>query len=224
MENNQTMPFDDNELSRIRNEYASYLAGIEIPTSLIEIWERNNGFYLDSVEFYSSKNILARNELLEVRDFCPNYIAIANDTGSRVALLKGEKDADTVCLNYAGSMAEMEMENTKLSVKQWIEKGCPFELDKYTEISAVKPVVIKLDTVPSSGIKGLMEIRKLLGLSIPLGELRSISDALPYELCSTTYIKALRLASKINVNGKIISIWSKEFPSAELPLKNLFDN
>jgi len=223
MQINQSTPFDDNELFRVRGELASYLGSIEIPTALIEVWRKSNGFYLECVEFYSTTTICERNKLLEVREYCPSYIAIANDSGSRVALLKAEREANAIYLNYSSSMAELEMENIGFSLKQWIEKGCPFELEPQAEISASKLVVIKLDSLPNSGFKGLMEIKKLLGLPISLGELRSIPDVLPYELCTATYIKALRWASKININGKIVSIWSKAPPFIELPQVDPFD-
>ena len=68
-----------------------------------------------------------------------------------------------------------------------------------------------------------MEIKKLLNLNISLQELRVIPDSLPYDLCVTSYIGALRWAATINKDGECVSIWSQKDRTVNFPLENPFD-
>lgn len=195
-----------------------------IPEALLESWEDNNGFYTDNVVFYSTDTIVERNETLEVHAFCPGFLAIANDTGSRVALMKLAREADVVFLNYMGNMRPESMEDTGYSLKRWISCACPFELEPEPEISAVENVALRLDRVPDNGIKGLMNIKKLLNLNLSLQELRRIPENLPYRLCTTSYIGALRWAADINGEQECVSIWSEKDENTQLPLENPFEH
>jgi hypothetical protein len=182
----------------------------------------SDGFQGPAVEFYSTHEIVDQNESLEVHEFCPGYLAIANDTGTGVALLEAAEHADRVHLNRADDMKTVSMHDTGMTLEEWITEGCPFSFSPKPLVSAVEQVCLQLDVMPPGGLKGLMEVKKMASLEIGLSELKEIERRLPYSLGEMSYIKALRLAEKINALAECVSIWTVSAPRVRLSLNNPF--
>ncbi len=221
-------PASEGDIVKASDALAVYFGKCSLPVELINVWREHNGFSGENFDFYSTDTIAERNQAFEVAEFCPGFLAVANDSGSRVALLQQTKAnaqaiSANVCLNSIGCMRLDAMEQTNLDLERWIDARCPFEMGIKPEVSATERVVLRLDCIPDSGIKGLMEIKKLLGMEIPVHELRSIPNRIPFDLCTTTYIKALRFAAQINAGGKnCVTIWLEKDRAQRCCLVNPF--
>lgn len=196
--------------------------GDDVPSPLIDVWTLNDGFSGDNVEFYSTTEILERNETLETFTLSRGYLAIANDAGSKVACVRLGDNSGEVFLNYMGDMAVASMESTGMTLDTWIAAGCSFDLDKEAEFSAIEKVQLRLDKMPSNGLAGLMRIKKTLNLVLPMKKLKEIPNQLPYTLCTSSYIKALRYAEAINKDEVCVSIWKDSGNKERMPLSYKF--
>ena len=194
-----------------------------VPEQLKFEWMRSNGFWTDVVEVYSTDSILERNAEYETKRYCPGYLVIANDFGSRIALLDTRHDFGNVLLSYAGTMKVDSFEDTKMSLEFWIDNNCKFELRDFPTISAVEPVCLRLDSLPTTGLKGLLRIKSLAKLEIGIADLKEIGNNLPFVLCNTSYIKGVRLAAEINTDGNCVSLWTTSDPQTPLSLVDPFD-
>jgi hypothetical protein len=199
------------------------LIGVKrVPQVLLDLWAHSNGFHDEDVIFYSLEESLEHNELLEVAAFAPGHIVIASDGGSRIAVLRSELAAVEVLLNYMGNMKPDSMEPTGMTLQQWIDAGCPFESEGSEEFSPIEEVVVRLEQMPPGGLPELMRIRNKLSLDIPVIELKSISEELPYDLCTLSYIRALRVASEINEKGDCVTLRLARDPTKRLPMDVTF--
>lgn len=178
---------------------------VAVPECLLAFWERTNGAGLhgDNFEIYGIDEIIDRNEVLESAHYCPGFIAFSNDAGSRVALLDAAGGSDEVLLNYSSDMTLDAMERTGMSMKDWIDRNCPFEIDDLPgkRVSAVMDVAIVL--LANDDLKCLMNLRKYLNISTSIAELRG--QPIGKEIARMSYIEAVDIAKELG-RPDIISI------------------
>jgi hypothetical protein len=169
-----------------------------LPQCLIEHWEQSLEMSIqgDNFEIYAPSEIVERNTTFECAEYCPDFIAFANDSGSKIAFLRAGHESKTVFLNYASNMRSDSMQDTGLNLFEWIEHGCPFEIDKPSRdrVSAVKTVCINL--ISEGDLKTLMKIRNELKLSLGVSELRSLP--VPSKLLTMSYINAIAFVKLID--------------------------
>jgi hypothetical protein len=169
-----------------------------LPKFLIEHWEKNCGKSVqgNNFEIYAPSEIVERNDTFECSKYCPDFIAFANDGGSKIAFLHAGYESKLVFLNYASNMRSDSMQNTRLNLFEWMDNGCPFEIDKPSgdRVSAVKTVCINLISV--GDLKTLMKIRNDLNMSLGISELRSLP--IPSKLLTMSYINAIAFVKSIN--------------------------
>lgn len=194
-----------------------------VPEQLKIEWGKSNGFMTDFLEFYSTATIVERNLEYETIKYCPGYLIVANDFGSRIALLDTKFDFGNVLLSYAGTMRVDSFEDTEMSLGTWIDNNCKLELQSFPEISASTRVCLVLSSLPRGGLKELLRIKTLTNVAIGISELKSIENKLPFVLCETSYIKALRFADQINQNESCVNIYTDSSLKVLLSLTNTFD-
>lgn len=194
-----------------------------VPEQLKLEWGRSNGFITNFIEFYSTAVIAERNLEYETTEFCPGFLVVANDFGSRVALLDTMVDDGNVFLSYAGTMTVESFEDAGMNLETWIDNDCRLEVRSFPELSPSTIVCLVLTSLPRSGLKQLLRIRTLTNLDMGISELKNIESKLPLVLCHTSYIKALRLADQINQSESCVNIWTDSKQKVPLSLTNPFD-
>lgn len=194
-----------------------------VPEQLKLEWGRSNGFITNFIEFYSTAIIGERNLEYETTEFCPGFLVVANDFGSRVALIDTKVDYGNVFLSHAGTMTVESFEDTGMNLETWIDNDCRLEVRSFPEISPSAKVCLVLTSLPRSGLKQLLRIRNLTNLALGISELKNVESKLPLVLCQTSYIKALRLADQINQSESCVSIWTNSKEKVPLSLTNPFD-
>ena len=204
------------------NALKESLGVLNIPEALKDQWIQSNGFEGDNVQFYSTSEIIERNETLESKEYSPGFFIIANDGGSRVAMMKAIESETIIYLNYMGDMSLESMENSGMTLKVWIKNGCLFDLEEELEFSADESVSLRLDKMPNGGMKDVLKIKKILALNISIGELKTMTNNLPQNLCTVSYIGGLMKSNEINNISDCVSLWSKEYPSKKMPLDYKF--
>jgi hypothetical protein len=211
------------EVDLFKQEFKLFFGNNQIPTALLETWTKSDGFYGDYVIFYSTSEIIERNEICEVKIYSPSFIVVADDGGGKVALLQLGILSNIVYLNYSGNMSIKSMESTNMDLDTWIESGCPFDLAPTPIYLASERVKIQLDKMPQDGLRDLIRIKKILLLdNISIRDLKEIENFIPYNLFETSYIKALRYASEINKVEECVSIWKVSDPIEKMPLDHVF--
>jgi hypothetical protein len=212
----------ESAIARVVRELAKIVGEGRVPAVLLDHWRKENGFLGDTVLFYSTAEILERNEVFEVAMYCPGYLAFANDGGSMVALLEAKEDAQEVFVNWMGNMKPSSMRSTNQKLGEWIQTGCVFEEEVESEFYADEAVSLRLDKMPDDGIKGLMRFNKALNLGLSITALKQMEKELPVVLDKMSYIGALRAVKELNATS-FLSIWSEEKSNLQLPLENPFE-
>jgi hypothetical protein len=212
-----TTPASPADLAEWRTCVRRDLAVENVPAELLALFAQTDGFRGDDVVFYSLRESLEHNGLLEVATFAAGYLVIACDGGSRVAALDTRGNGAEVFLNYMGDMSPESMEPTGMPLQEWIAAGCPFEVESPQEYSAVEKVLVRLEAAPATGLPGLLRIRKAFNLDIPLTRLKAICEDLPHDLCQLTYIRALRTLASLPEEAGCMSVRRVGNPDERLP-------
>jgi len=165
-------PASDADLLGARQELAFLLGPQPLPEALASFWRRSNGALGNDFLLYSTAEIAERNQTYEVHVYLPGYLNVGDDGGGKAALVKlGEADPE-VFLNGRGGTLE-SMEPLGLALGAWLAGGCPFGTAA-AEPGLADCVRLRLERMPPGGLKDLMAVRKLLGLTIPVADLRSV--------------------------------------------------
>lgn len=100
--------------------------GISIPKQLQEILQYSDGFSLGGgLLFYSTDEIVERNETWETKEYAPGYLAFADTGGGVVLLLKAEESNGPVYAVDAGVMDPSEMLRVSDNLEHWLASECP---------------------------------------------------------------------------------------------------
>jgi hypothetical protein len=184
-------PAKDNDLLAAGKEF-----GVELPSALVAVLQASNGWRDENgCTFYSTREIFERNAVLEVGVYAPDFLAIGDDSGGRVALIDKQGLSESVSISDSGDLNPTRFAVVAGSLKQWIEDGCPFDLHSPQELEGHELVDVYLVRMPSTGLKGLSLIRQAFGLTISLSELKSRAAALPCILASDLTVSLFRKRS-----------------------------
>lgn len=121
-------------------------------------------------KLYDIDEIVERNETWEVNIYAPGYIAIGDDGGGNVFLMKAEKSAYEVVMVDGGYMNPLD--NPKIityDFDKWISQGANVDDESQKEDYVFCDIIIS--KMPSNGLKGLLEIKKILGISMSISEI-----------------------------------------------------
>lgn len=171
-----------------------------IPNQYKEFLKINNGISFDGgLILYSLEELKQLNEELQVPQYQQDYIAIGDDGGGLVFLMKQKADAEEViCVE----MSDYDVEDPFCKIENfnvWYKEGCniPEEIsEKGNDLGETGE--LRLVKMPGDGMKGLIKIKKIFNLNISVSQLAALSKALPSTLVQNiTYAKALKLMEKV---------------------------
>ena len=162
-----------------------------------------DGLSLDNgCMFYSLEELDDVNKELQVNIYQPDTVAIGNDGGDLVFLMKQEKETKTV---YLVDASDYDLETPYQIIQdfnEWMEKGCEIEDTDGEDIRGVDYGDLYLIKMPKEGVKGLVTIKRAFNLEMSTGELLQKSKNLPTKLLSNiTSSKANIIAEKIGMLG-----------------------
>ena len=172
---------------------------LTIPIQYREFLRNKNGISFDGgTILYSLEELKQMNDDLQIQKFQPDYIAIGDDGGGLVFLMKQEHDAKEV---FCVDISDYDIETSFCRLEnftEWYEDGCNIcapvsNEDKLSQIGDV--FLIK---APKNGVTDLVKIMKYFSLDIPMVQLLSLSKELPCRLISgISHAKAITLITKV---------------------------
>jgi hypothetical protein len=130
------------------------------------------------VVLYGRASFQELNEAHQVKTYCPRCVTIGNDSGGREILL----DLSTARIGRvdAGSMGPEDAYPLADDFAVWLASGC--DLQDPPPLSGPDRIDIHLTRPPADGLKGLVRVLKLLDLTVPASEYRSILASVPCRL------------------------------------------
>jgi hypothetical protein len=203
--------------------------GGDIPTSLIEIWKNHDGFSVleedpelsDEVYFYSISECVKENESTSI--FTPSYLTIAEEVGTaKVFMMRLGESSEEIFIGEKSFLRTMESDYTKgtnFSLSEWYRLGCCPDFDNCLVSRGWGKVILRLEKTPCTGLKGLLEIKKILNFNdCSIQEFIHFTSSIPCDLTTLKYSKACSLALKINQNEKCVSLRKVSQPDREMPI------
>jgi hypothetical protein len=173
----------------------------------------------DFVWLYGRDLFIDRNETHEVKEYCPGYVSIGNDSGDMEFLLP--LAGGPVLMVDAGSMRPEDGEVVCEDLTAWVPAGCPLPDDEVDANgwSALTDVCIYLVRRPAD-LTTLLRIKEILGLQTSIGEFKRSLDSIPCAIGEGfAYAKAKIVCSEANAVEDCLEIRLAADPSVELPIE-----
>ena len=139
------------------------------------------------------------NNLLQISSYCPDYIAVGDDGGDLVFLMRQSRTANLI---YFVDIADYDISSAygKEDFLTWFVAGCNIP-DKTGPIYENQIGSLFLVKIPSGGKKDLIKIKNCLKLDISIVALTNCLDNLPYKLISNIkYVKAAKLVERTGMS------------------------
>ena len=108
--------------------------------------------------FYSLEELDAMNKDLQVNIYQPDTVAVGDDGGDLVFLMKQEKEAKTVYLVDAGDYDLESPYQIIPDFNKWMEKGFEIEDIDGEDVRGVDYGDLYLIKMPKEGVKGLVTV------------------------------------------------------------------
>lgn len=172
---------------------------LKIPIQYQNFLKQNDGYSFEGgIILYSLTELREMNESLQIQKYQPDYLAIGDDGGGLIFLMKQEMDADEI---FVVDISDYELETAFCKIigfEEWFNGGCLIRQKaegKNSNWGKIGNVyMIKL---PSNGIKDLVKLKQIFGMDITTSELLNMSKNLPCKLVSNIkYEKAVKLIKK----------------------------
>jgi hypothetical protein len=199
----------------------------KVPNVLINVWEKHNGFHgsdenediYGQIWFYSITECIEFNQYI----YIPGYLIIADeDGGTLVVMMKSETETKEIFTNNRSILFPMEERNLKkivFDLEEWHKLGCYTDLAPESVTNGWGKTIVRLDKMPSDGLRGLNRIKKILRKNDwSMQKLLEIRSSIPYELIITDYGAANGAAFQINQYEKCVSLWKASDPTYEMPI------
>lgn len=186
----------------------------KLPDWYKDILMKSNGLSINGGKIiYGIDDVVERNSTMQIRKYEPNYIAIGDDGGGMVYLMKCNANEKKIVIVDGGYIDVSEPDEIINDISKWIKGGLKskdeleWEKSKYSnELSNI--VLVRM---PKGGAKELLAIKKKLKLNISTGELLRGSKKLPFIL-------------KKNIPYEIAKIQIRYIQDYELIFKILLSN
>ena len=180
-----------------------------LPDTLKNIWGYTDGLTNDDgIGIYGTDEIVERNETFEVSEYAKGYVAIGDDGGDNVFLMKCNKDSKEVISVDCGYMNPNDGAGLITNdINKWIEDGCKVELINSCNIDLCYILLIGM---PKNGVKDLLVIKKIFTIDTSIGELIRGAKKLPYVIISNyPYEKARILLERLGKIRECLKVVSK---------------
>lgn len=180
---------------------------LTLPQLYCELLELANGFTnIEGVNIYGTEEIIERNETWEVKEYAHGYVAIGDDGGGNVFLMKAKLDEQIVIAVDSGYMQpDSDSEIISSNLYEWISSGC--QIQKNIEYDDLCDII--LVGIPKNGKEGLVEIKKQFNLEMSIIELYKSMKKLPVTLVKNIpNVEAEKILNELNEFAKCLMISS----------------
>ena len=167
-----------------------------IPSQYQDFLKQHDGCLFDNgVRLYELSDLKEMNDCLQVKMYQPEYMAIGDDSGGLIFLIRQETDAKEV---FVVDICDYDLETAFYKIdefRSWFDQGCihPQEY-KGADSPKGKNGDVYMIKLPANGIKDLTKIKKIFAMDIATSELLKLSKELPCKIASNiTYAKACKL-------------------------------
>ncbi|MCG3087960.1 SMI1/KNR4 family protein [Sporosarcina sp. MB25] len=194
---------DGTEILKVESEM-----NVTLPNTFKKLLQSINGLSLGGgLAIYGTEELMERNETWEVREYAGGYVAIGDDGGGNVFLMRQELGAMEVLLVGAGDMNPKNATVISPDLIEWITSGFPLPFDMDVLVDVPDTCRIVLIKMPDEGLKGLLQIKTTLGLATSTADLLKGSKQLPFVLVDNfPYGKAKKLIEELGVMGSVLSL------------------
>lgn len=167
-----------------------------IPSQYQDFLKQHDGCIFDNgVRLYELSDLKEMNDCLQVKMYQPEYMAIGDDSGGLIFLIKQEKDAKEV---FVVDISDYDLKTAFYKIdefKRWFDQGCIIP-QEYNDADSPKGKCgdVYMIKLPANGIKDLTKVKKVFAMDIATSDLLKISKELPCKIASNiTYAKACKL-------------------------------
>lgn len=160
----------DSKTGISEEEIDKALKGIDLPQCYLKLIKKVNGFIDEKgIKIYSANEIKERNQTFEVDKYLPGYVAIGDDSGGNLLIMKACSSAKKVYISDSGSLILDESEDVlTCDFEEWIENGCSLLEEKTSGTDSCKVILVRM---PKGGAKDLLKIKKIFNCNIPMKEM-----------------------------------------------------
>ncbi len=150
-----------------------------LPAEYILLLRASNGVLAENgVTLYSALDLIERNQTYEISTYAPDYLAVGDDGGGKaVLLLRTSPGLSPIYLIGHGAIGSYEPTILSESLEAWIESGLEVGISDDDEIPEYADVY--LESVPHADMRVLVEMKRVLGLQIGIGELKTLATRVP---------------------------------------------
>lgn len=178
-----------------------------LPNAYKELLKITNGFSVGGgLLMYGTGDIIERNDTWEVEEYAEGYVSIGDDGGGNVFLmLQGEQETEVLSVD-SGDMNPINASKLTSNLIDWINGGLETK-NIETAFESSDNCKILLMKAPGGGLKDLIEIKKVLGIEIPMSELLNGAKNPPSILSyKFPYGKAKILVEKFGAIGDCLEL------------------
>ena len=163
------------------------------------------------VVLYPAGEIAERNTTWEVALYAPGFVAAGDDGGGRVLLVASNGEGVWV---DSGSMDPGSGEPLGRDFVAWVEAGLPLsgmndELPLFADVY--------LEAVPADGLRGLLVVKRELGLQVSPREMKRMLVKVPVRIQrKVPFGKALVRCRRINAGNECVGLRAVDDPALRL--------
>ncbi len=167
------------------------------------------------IGFYGTDELVERNETWEVYEYAKGYVAVGDNSGGKVFLMKSDLNAKEIIAVDSGYMnPDDEPEVIATDFEKWISEGCIIsKFNPQGVKSSIELHNIILEQSPIGGTKDLLMIKKVLGTEISIGDILKGSQNPPFVIMENVpYAKAIARIEELGGIGKILRLEPVKIP------------
>ena len=170
-----------------------------IPVSYKEFLQNENGINFNGgTILYSLDELKQMNDNLQIQEYQPNYLAIGDDGGGLVFLMRQDPDAkEVICVDISDYDTESPFYRIE-NFTDWYKDGCKIHTETKEDNRLSKAGDVFLIKEPKNGMKDLIKIKQAFNMDIATSQLLALSKELPCMVIrDIKYAKAIKLMEKI---------------------------
>ncbi|MEH7686764.1 SMI1/KNR4 family protein [Bacillus safensis] len=116
-------------VSDIHIKEAESQLNMVLPRAYKELLKQTNGFSIGGeVLLYGTEDMVERNKTWEVQQYASGYVAIGDDGGGQVFLMRLAEEEKKVWIVDAGVMDPQHAELVAEDLLSWVNEGCFIEV------------------------------------------------------------------------------------------------
>lgn len=166
------------DIDRVDATVAATLA--RLPDGHRRLLALSDGIELSSgALIYGSVDLVERNRTYEVADYLPDHVAIGDDGGGQLFLVREGSNSPVlrVGMGAIGSIAPVVLAET---IEAWVEQGCPVQsAADLAETATPDFADVLLVAIPGGKLTNLIAVKTELGLGVSIAELKALAAKLP---------------------------------------------